>query len=327
MLTKTNTLEIKGVAILCMIFYHLFAFPTRIPIEYVMPWNRSYVFQICVPIYLFMSGYGLQCVSMKRKITPISIGKRLQKLYIRFWWVAIPFITIGLAIHYYSIYPLSNLLLNLLGLKSSFNGEWWFYYLYIVLLILFYFISKLNVKKKEYIIIMLAILFTTKYLGSILPPHKDFSLLYYINNVITYLNIFILGCFFAKFDIFSWMQNSLKLNKTYIQPLLIVTPLFIRAHSPFKDVTDLVIVPLFLLGIVNLCNLSHIGSKILTFLGVHSMNLWLIHSFFIFYYLNDITFISHNPFIMFITVVSCSLCCSIFIEKLRTIFTYKFGNK
>ena len=60
MLTKDNTLEIKGVAILCMIFFHLFGFPERIPTENISQWMGSPItkaFQICVPIYLFMAGW------------------------------------------------------------------------------------------------------------------------------------------------------------------------------------------------------------------------------------------------------------------------------
>ena len=48
------------------------------------------------------------------------------------------------------------------------------------------------------------------------------------------------------------------------------------------------------------------GGKILLFFGKHSMNLWLVHSFFIFYFLNDISFITNNPLVMFITVLGCS---------------------
>lgn len=48
------------------------------------------------------------------------------------------------------------------------------------------------------------------------------------------------------------------------------------------------------------------------------MNLWLVHSFFIFYFLNDISFITNNPLVMFITVLGCSLLCSIIIELIQS---------
>lgn len=71
-LTKDNTIQLKGMAILCMIIYHLFGFPERIPEEYVSSLMGNPIiksFQICVPIYLFLAGYGIQCVVAKRTIT------------------------------------------------------------------------------------------------------------------------------------------------------------------------------------------------------------------------------------------------------------------
>ena len=237
-----------------------------------------------------------------------------------FWWIAIPFIVIGLIIGYYPTPPLDNLLLNLMGMKSSFNGEWWFYYLYVELLLLFYFISKLNVGEKNYIVIMLFTLLITRYLNSILPLNENLLILQHIKMIIINLNIFMLGCFFAKFDMFSYISSLLNgfLNKIYIQPFLIIIPILIRAYIPFIGITELVTTPLFLLGIVNLCKSIKGSNKILSFFGMHSMNLWLIHSFFIYYYLKNITFITKCPLIMFLTVVGCSLGCSIIIEKLKT---------
>lgn len=326
MLTKSNTLEIKGIAILCMIFYHLFGFPNRIPLENVSYWMGNPIiksFQICVPIYIFIAGYGLQCIEIKKGIITLNnIWKRLKKLYIFFWWIAIPFILIGIIIHYYSIFPLDNFILNLIGMKSSFNGEWWFYYLYVELLFVFYFISKLNVKKNTYIIIMLFFLVTTHFLNSIFP-YEDISttLKHHIEMILVSLNIFMLGCFFAKYDIFQEMSlfcNGI-LTKAYIQPSLLIFPILIRGYIPIIGITELITIPLFIFGIVNSCKILKI-EKIISFLGVHSMNLWLIHSFFIYYYLKNITFITNNPFIMYTTVVGCSLCCSLIIEKLKARF-------
>lgn len=320
MLSKDNSLEIKGIAILCMVFYHLFGFPERIPAENISQWMGNPItkaFQICVPIYLFMAGYGLQCTAIKKKIITLNdIWKRLKKLYLFLWWIAIPFILIGIIIHYYSIFPLDNLILNLIGMKSSFNEEWWFYYLYVELLFAFYFISKLNVKRSAYIFIMLFMLITTRYFNSILP-HENILVLRHIKMILINLNIFMLGCFFAKYDVFKDMSvfcNGI-LNKNYIWPILLIFPILVRAYLPMIGITELIMVPIFIYGIVNLCKTA--GGGIFSFFGKHSMNLWLIHSFFIYYYLKHITYITHNPFIMFMTVIGCSLFCSLIIESLK----------
>ncbi|MCS2966659.1 hypothetical protein NXW94_13350 [Bacteroides ovatus] len=53
-LTKEHSIQIKGVAILCMVLFHLFGFPERIPTS--VQWMGMPIIkalQICVPIYLF----------------------------------------------------------------------------------------------------------------------------------------------------------------------------------------------------------------------------------------------------------------------------------
>lgn len=104
--SKENSIQVKGVAILCMIAYHLFAFPEKIPHDAIHFWFGSPIteaFQICVPIYLFIGGYGLQCIANKDNITWKEIIRRLYKLYISYWWVAIPFIIVGFMVGYTSV--------------------------------------------------------------------------------------------------------------------------------------------------------------------------------------------------------------------------------
>lgn len=106
MLSKQNTLQIKGTAILCMIIFHLFGFPDRLPENIYIDWFGSPImkaFQICVPIYLFMAGYGLQCTYQNRNTKWDDILNRIKKTYKFFWWVAIPFIILGITAGYYHI--------------------------------------------------------------------------------------------------------------------------------------------------------------------------------------------------------------------------------
>lgn len=63
--------------------------------------------------------------------------------------------------------------------------------------------------------------------------------------------------------------------------------------------------------------MQRVGGGFFLFLGKHSMNLWLIHSFFIYYYAKNVTFLTHNPTIMFFTILVISLGCSIIVEFLK----------
>lgn len=95
-LTKKQTKSLQGIAILFMLGLHLF---NRIDIagfyDVKIYWGGiplltyiSYIFDACVPIYLFCSGYGLYVSeasgnTMKKRI------QRVFKLLIRFWIIMI----------------------------------------------------------------------------------------------------------------------------------------------------------------------------------------------------------------------------------------------
>lgn len=243
-LSKNDSQKIKGLAILCMIFYHLFAFPERIPEKAVLPWMGTDIiksFSICVPIYLFMAGYGLQCTIMKKGTSISDCFNRVIKLYINYWWVAIPFIIIGTCIHYY--YPNNPrvLILNIIGMQSTYNGEWWFYSLYIELLIIFYLsIGKLKLKLLPYTIFMIVLLFLTRIINRVITFEISNIWQHHLHMIIVNLNIFIMGCYFAKFGIFTYIFDKYNklFRKIYLVPFFLILPLLIRAYLPLKGITD-----------------------------------------------------------------------------------------
>ena len=318
--SKENTKQVKGAAIFCMIAFHLFGFPERVPSNIDHSWFGCPItkaLQICVPIYLFMAGYGLQSIAAKGIVTWIGIARRLRKLYASYWWIISPFVVLGLLIGYYS-FDVKEILCNYIGLTSSYNGEWWFFSLYVELLMLFYFISRIRLEWKRYLVLMITILFITR--GAIKFLHWNECIIYqrHLKMILVDLNIFMLGCFYSKFDIFGRLYNkyAFLFDNYMVAPLLLVFPLLVRAYVPMIGITELFVVPIFIIGVVNVCKLRG-GGKFFSFLGRHSMNLWLIHSFFIYYYLNSITFLINIPIIMLIIVLACSLMCSIGIDGIR----------
>ncbi len=67
MFTKDDTLKVKGVAIILMLFHHCFLNAARYEGQIVSfsPFNEADVnywclfFKICVPIFVFLSAYGI----------------------------------------------------------------------------------------------------------------------------------------------------------------------------------------------------------------------------------------------------------------------------
>ena len=315
MLSKTNTLQVKGSAILMMIIYHLWGCPQKYeafhPNWYGHPITKALV--LCVPIYLFLSGYGMQCGGV---FDIKKMYKRISKLYISFWLVFIPFVTLGTIIGYYhkptSIYEFLN---NFLGITYYYNAEWWFFCIYIGQLFAFIFLSRLKIKWYSYLGLMIAVFLVTR---AILKTQVDLN--FWFEMLLTYLNIFMLGCFFSKYDLFSDNLRMKNLNiflKYTICVMMIIVSIILRAYSPSVGVVELVSVPLFVWAVCNISEIRSLG-RLFVYFGKHSMNLWLLHSFFIFYYLNNLTFISYNPFVQLFLVVAQALICSIAIEYIKT---------
>lgn len=74
----------------------------------------------------------------------------------------------------------------------------------------------------------------------------------HLKMILIDLNIFMLGCFFAKFNIFGWLHERCYwlCKKIYFAPLLLVIPILVRACLPLIGVMELLIVPMFCIEIV-----------------------------------------------------------------------------
>lgn len=96
-LTKENTKILQGIAILFMFGLHLFNRSNWIDYYNLHLFVReggipllvcvSYIFDACVPIYLFCSGYGLCISETHNPGTFTTRWNRILKLLIRFWIV------------------------------------------------------------------------------------------------------------------------------------------------------------------------------------------------------------------------------------------------
>ena len=90
-MTRTDSIQLKGIAILMMLFLHLFNTPERValcdtyirfpdgqPLVYVL----SRVAAWCVPVYIFLSGYGLAARAERGDYGLSSAVSRLVPLYV-----------------------------------------------------------------------------------------------------------------------------------------------------------------------------------------------------------------------------------------------------
>ncbi|MCQ9628396.1 acyltransferase family protein [Cetobacterium somerae] len=224
-LSKKNVQSLKGFGILLMVMLHLFGFPSWLKegnsyIPLFKNLNLEYILAkfggICVALYVFLSGYGMEKTSKKGTNLKRCILKIID-LYKIYWVILIPFIIIG--IQYYNLQINSKeLLLNLFAIKPSYNVFVWFIRLYIQLLLLFPFIKKildLNYKKAFFITITIYLLtiFNSVFFH-IFENIKPFRETFYYELLYSFgfwQYLFCLGYLFSKYNIFSKIYYYLEM--------------------------------------------------------------------------------------------------------------------
>src|SRR3712207_382304 len=125
-MSKDQSQLVKGIAILMMLYYHLYIGTS----DYHM-----YIAQAChpVPFFLVVSGYGFTCQVVQQRYTTSHVLKRSLNLYLSYWLTLAVFVTIG---HFIkpAVYPggITPLLTNIIGIDCTYNGEVWFLFPYVL---------------------------------------------------------------------------------------------------------------------------------------------------------------------------------------------------
>ena len=324
MLTRTNTKQLKAVAILLMLAHHLFTFPNRIPYGLspatsIMISNTELtrcigVFgKICVSIFMFLGGYGLYASSTTDTdgchIPKKTLNRHIFSLYSAYWKVFLIFIPISfLFFHNQQQYNTINsgqifstlycpdFIATLIGYKNCYNGEWWFFRTYLFALLEGYLFMEIFKKRKNlYTECMIVILWhlLIAFIFPALSSSATFSGLtqdvwfYNIFTINDYATLFFTGIIFAKYNIFAtW--NSFFDHMTNIEKFIFSsTALCVCAYTRvFISSTsfDILLVPIFLLAAITIINMFSHLGTVFAYIGKHNTNIWLTHSFYCYYF-------------------------------------------
>ena len=312
-LTKDYSNMVKGMAVLMMILHHFWAFPERIPglalsnIEI----QLGSASKICVSIFMFLSGYGLYYTFTKKGT--IQVWHRIRNVYKRFWQVFFIFVPIGFLFLSKS-FGIGEFLQNLFCLKFSYNHEWWFLGTYIEL-ILFLPIVLLAEKKKlfPYLIVVSAIML--RGLSHVVAINSGGASLH-VYNFSYYYPSFFLGLLFCKYALLEKFRAVMAKETVCVVVCIVLTGLsfFIRKKWDITEMTILM-TPLFIYLFVVFFRLIGKANKVFLFFGKHSMNMWLIHSFFCYYYFQkEMLLVSDNAVVDYVLLVAVSLVSSMAVD-------------
>ena len=335
MLNKNRTMALHGIAILMMIYHHLFiggnawalnegtslfsVFDTLdLSDSGSAQMGFAWFCKICVAIFAFTSGYAMFIqLDNKKCFREIMsyLPKRLWSFYKKYLLAFLFFVGCSYFMTDGFDFSLSNFIPSLLGLKASYNGTWWYVSVYYLMIIvspfLYLILKKINYRGylavlAVFVICALVAVFT----GNAVSFYKNLSLLIH-NNTMVYLLIFAEGMFCARYGIVDYIGNKLNLFTSLI---LLVTVYILRSlliRAPSDPLFDLVFITPYIVATVKLLSYSNKLNSFFGYFGKYSAYMWYSHAYFYAYLFFVYVEKCDASILVYLQVVFYSLVCAI----------------
>lgn len=323
-LSKNDTLVLKGMALILLLIHHLFYRNGGLYDDIYLFHDRYLVQEIgmiakvCVTLFVLLSGYGLAINAENNgviKDVKVFYFHRFKKLFLNYWFFWLTFVPISIFFfgrsffdaYSYDIY--SQLFLDIFGLHAIFyqyptmcyNPTWWFYSC-IILLYLFFPMLYSWAKKDHLSVVLMAIAVS-------FVPIPQLATIQF--NILA----FVIGILMVVGRV-PRPHNSIFLVITVF--ILIV----VRSFNSYPLLIDCFI-SAALVQLYRSIKLYKWISVVLAFIGKHSMNIFLFHTFIFYFWFRDIVYASSNPIIIFITLLAFCIPISMVIEWMKKYTIYK----
>lgn len=355
--TKEHTMQMKGIAIIILLFHHCFLNAQRwatVPYEKLATtkgWGyypisfapfSSHTIQylasfskICVAMFVFMTGYGMwvSYESQKKKTTMSNyIKKRMVTLMTGFLIIFV--VTEILAIptgRFIEVYghdfrSVVYMIIDALGLAKLlgtplFCLTWWYMSLAIVLIMIFPFVHSI-MEKYQWIVVVASI---------IVPRACGFG---QSTDLFRYLLAYTLGMYFAQHDLLArikekFMEQNVvgKLLSLIVSLIGLAVIIKCRQNAwigwKYLDFWDgFAAMYVIIISYIYILNGKWIV-KGLGFLGKHSMNIFLIHSFYRDVFFHEFTYSFYYAWLDYIVLMAISLVTSIVLEWFKKLIRYE----
>ena len=355
--TKEHTMQMKGIAIIILLFHHCFLNAQRwatVPYEKLATTKRwgyypisfapfsSHTIQylasfskICVAMFVFMTGYGMwvSYESQKKKTTMSNyIKKRMVTLMTGFLIIFV--VTEILAIptgRFIEVYghdfrSVVYMIIDALGLAKLlgtplFCLTWWYMSLAIVLIMIFPFVHSI-MEKYQWVVVVASI---------IVPRACGFG---QSTDLFRYLLAYTLGMYFAQHDLLArikekFMEQNVAGKLLSLIVSLIGLAVIIKCRQnawigwKYLDFWDgFAAMYVIVNSYIYILNGKWIV-KGLGFLGKHSMNIFLIHSFYRDVFFHKFTYSFYYAWLDYIVLMAISLVTSIVLEWFKKLIRYE----
>ena len=315
-MTKQDSLVMKGMAVLMMLFLHLFNQADIVdycqPQLFVggLPLVNILTRACCpVPFFMIISGYGMSFLYHSGNITIKNQGKRLLKLYIHYWIILLIFVLTGCFVRP-DVYPgnAGEIVGNITSYSSTYNTETWFLFPYAVICLsafwLFRFIDRIG--NRWAFVLFCIISFVCFYLRrEHVEPDKSYeTVLAHAVNIFSLAFDFVVGAIMHRISMKRDIRNRFLLSNRWIALLLLMILIFCKCLHPtvaFNTFYAILFIYLFLhFGI------SKPANAVLAEFGKVSMPMWLIHSFFCYHLFHDFIYGFRYPIVIYLVLIAIS---------------------
>ena len=336
-ITLDETWVIKAIAIIAMLFHHLFYRHPEFGNTIV---NVSVAGKVCVAIFVFLSGYGMAisfpwASQNNAKTFFFVLCKRFAKFFLNYWFIFFIAVPIGIFFFGRSLETayenhdiIKSFFKDIIGQQGyfSYNVTWWFNAIILALWAFFPFLY-LILKNKFISIVFLIFL-------CINPNDILYSLHFIATDLPSYILPFSLGIFIALHI------NTINRVLNFVHPYIVlglslivgIILLYLRAIPVFTDFTKFKVDPFatvfVVLAVVSLCRVTSWRFAFMQYVGKHSMNMYLTHTFIFGYFFADFIYGFKYPVLIFLALFTTSLLLSICIEFVkRRIGFYRLQGK
>lgn len=347
-LTKNDSLAIKGIAILFMLFHHLFLDAQRFegyevnfaPFGQTNVTTFAYLLKICVSMFAFITGYGLlKSISRvqlnKTDVTKWSIS-RLIKTMSGFWFIYIIAFIVTFFIDRLPIQTyfkgsrangLAYMLIDFLGLANFFDsptlcGTWW-YMSAAIIFVLIIPVAYVIAKKIGYLPVIAVICALPRILNIGYPGGS---------SAYSFILPVILGMMCADHNIFEKLSEKSPKNKIVsyiihfvvfggITTCLAYVPYLRTRNKSWEIVYG--ILPLFVILFARYCIVRiPIVKNILVFLGKYSMAIFLSHTFIRYNYLNSFVYSFKHFALIYLILLVLSVALAVVLDTIKKLSRY-----
>lgn len=304
-ITRGQSSELQGVAILLMFFHHFFMEMPSDP----APWflnpglavRLAWFGKICVALFAFVSGYGMYYVLQREKKAGFFRALRrdyravlcqLLAVYRKYWLIFLLLPGTELLTGARTFEP-KEFFLNFFAISTTYQTTWWYMGQYAVMLLLLPLIDVLfahfeGVGERKCRYLFFGLLFLA---GAVLAvcgltvyrPLWELLLRLVEGLRLSFFLPFCAGYLLARYRAYQWLARSIRGKAAVFTAVVAftaaVTMRVILADSPSYARADFVIVPIFVYAVLTLLQFVPPLEAVLVWLGKQSTYMWLIHGF------------------------------------------------